>query len=146
MLSSEVSLKLEGVMKTFLIFPMILLVSLFYSSSCNYRKDDPIVKWKGPNDKVELVFFYKKSASYEEKQFFENNILHKPHPQGKGYDLQEGVSGEFFVRNSGYEGHAIEFYLNATPEQRERLKTAIESSPIVYRVYENVVPNQIQDL
>jgi hypothetical protein len=86
-----------------------------------------MVRLKGPNDKVELVFFYKKGTSYEEKQFFENNILHKPDPDGKGYDLQQGVSGEFFVRNSDYEGYAIEFYPNVTPEQREQLKKVIES-------------------
>ena len=133
-------------MKLFLILPALILLLFFQTSSCSHRNDDPIVKWKGPNDRVELVFFYKKEVSYEEKQAFENNVLHKAHPSGKGYDSQEGVAGEFSVRNSNYEGYAIEFYPNATGEQREKLKKAIKESPIVYRVYENVVPNEINAL
>src|SRR3712207_3438967 len=106
---------MEFDMKRLLILQVVLVV-LSFNSSCTHREDTPIVKWKGPNDKVELVFFYKKGTSYEEKQSFENNVLHKPHPEGKGFYPQEGVSGEFLVRNSGYEGYAIEFYPNATPE------------------------------
>ena len=128
-------------MKLFLILQLIVVGVCFQSTSCGYP-ETPMVRLKGPNDKVELVFFYKKGTSYEEKQSFENNILHTPSP--KGYALQEGVSGQFAVRNSDYEGYAIEFYPSATPEQREQLKKAIESSPIVYKVFENVVPNEIK--
>lgn len=132
-------------MKVFSILQIIFVATCFQLTSCGYP-ETPMVKLKQPNDRVELLFFYKKGTSYEEKQFFENNILHKTDPNGRGYYSQEGVSGEFFVRNSDYEGHAIEFYPNALPEQRDKLKKAIESSPIVYKVFENVVPNQIQDL
>jgi hypothetical protein len=132
-------------MKVFCILQIILATAFFLLTSCGYP-ETPMVKLKGPDDKVELVFFYKKGVSYEEKQGFENNILHKSDPNGKGYASQEGVSGEFFVRHSDYEGYAVEFYPNATSEQRNKLKKALESSPIVYKVFENVIPNQIQDL
>ena len=132
-------------MKTFLILQFIIAGLSLLISSCGYP-ETPMVKLKGPNDKVELVFFYKKGMSYEEKQFFENNILHKPDPDGKGYNLQQGVAGEFLVRTSDYEGYAIEFYPNTSLEQCEQLKKAIELSPVVYKVYENVVPNEIKDL
>jgi hypothetical protein len=133
-------------MKICLILSAFMLSFFLQIPSCNQQVDNPITKLKGPKDEVELVFFYKKGTSYEEIRFFENNILHEARPDGRGNDLQEGVSGEFFVRNSDYEGHAIEFYATATTEQREKLKKAIESSPIVYRVFENVVPNEIKDL
>jgi hypothetical protein len=133
-------------MKVCLILLGFVMSFFLQTSSCNQRENSPIIKSKGPSDKVELVFFYKKSASYEEIQFFENDILHKPRPDGRGNDSQAGVLGEFFVRNSDYEGHAVEFYPNATPEQRENLKNVIKESPVVYKVYENVVPNEINDL
>ena len=101
---------------------------------------------KGPNDPTDLVFFYKKDATYEQKELFQNTVIHKPHPEGRGFDLQDGVIDLFIVRNSSYEGYGINFSKNATPEQREKLKKAIEGSPIVYKVYENVVPNKIKDL
>ena len=50
------------------------------------------------------------------------------------------------IRNSDFEDYAINFSKDATPEQRKRLKKAIEVSPIVYRVYEDIVPNEIKDL
>jgi hypothetical protein len=108
-------------MKVFLTLQLIIAGVCFQLTSCGYP-ETPMVRLKGPNDKVELVFFYEKETSYDEKQFFENNILHKSNPEGKGYDLQQGVSGEFLVRISGYEGYAIEFYPNTTPEQRESIK------------------------
>ncbi|MGB7070788.1 MAG: hypothetical protein WBD22_14940 [Pyrinomonadaceae bacterium] len=132
-------------MKQFLVLQLIIVVATFQLNSCGYP-ETPMIRLRGPNDRMELVFFYKKDTGYDEREFFEHNILHIPDADGKGYDLQEGVSGEFSVRNADYEGHAIEFYPNARPEQREKLKQAIKESPIVYRVYENVVPNEIKDL
>jgi hypothetical protein len=133
-------------MQSKIIWTTLFLISLCLQLlSCGYP-ETPMEKLGGPNDKVELVFFYKKTASYEEKQFFENNILHENRQDGKGYYSREGVSGEFFVRNSDFEGYAIEFSTKATLQQRQNLKKAIEQSPIVYKVYEDVVPNQIKDL
>ncbi|MCC7307100.1 MAG: hypothetical protein IT173_06025 [Acidobacteria bacterium] len=133
-------------MRMIFILQLFLMATFFQTPSCLNRHDDPIVKWKGPNDPIELVFFYKKDVSRDERENFENKVLHKLSPNGRGYDLQDGVVGEFSVRNAGYEGYAIEFYPNATREQRDKLKLSLESSPLVFRVYENVVPNEIDDL
>jgi hypothetical protein len=93
---------------------------------------------------VELVYFYKRGTTYEERTFFENNVLHIA--SEKGSRSQEGVSGEFFVINSGYEGRAIEFFPEATPNQRESVKRKIQSSSVIHRIYENVVPEEIKHL
>jgi hypothetical protein len=116
---------------------------VFQQLSCGYP-ETPMVKLKGPEDRNDLVFFYKKDTSYEQKELFQNTVIHKPHPEGKGYYLQDGVIDLLSIRNSDFEGYAINFSKDATPEQRERLKKAIESSPIIYKVYENVVPNEIK--
>ena len=67
-----VPMQLDIAVKTSLILQATLLVIVSYSSSCTPQKDDPTVKWKGPDDEVELVFFYKKGVSYEEKRYFQD--------------------------------------------------------------------------
>ena len=142
MLSLEINRTLMHIKKNWTIFFLILLC--IQSISCGYP-ETPMRQLRGPNDKVELVFFYKKGTTYEAKRFFEDNIVHKPNLDGKGHALQEGVTGLFSIRNSDFEGFAIEFSPQAS-EERQKLKKAIEQSPIVYKVYEDVVPNQIKDL
>jgi len=102
-----------------------------------------MIRLKGPGDENDLVFFYRRDATYEQKELFQNTVIHKLDPN-RGYRLQDGVIDLFLVRNSDYEGYAINFSKDATLEQREQLKRAIESSPIVYKVFENVVPNEIK--
>ena len=113
--------------------------------SCGYP-EAPTVKLKGPNDINDLVFFYKPEATHQQKELFQNSILHKADPEAKGYDLPDGVIDLMYVRQDGYEGYALNFSKNAPPQQQEMLKLAIQRSPIVYKVYENVAPSQIKNL
>lgn len=129
-----------------LILEITLSILWLQVTSCNKQSQSPMIRMKGSGDKMELVFFYKKNTSYEEKKFFHDNILNLPDQSGKGYSFPDGVSAQTFVRISDYEGYAIEFYSNVPAEQRQRLKKTIEEYPIIYRVYENVVPNEIKDL
>lgn len=69
-----------------------------------------------------------------------------PRPDLGGHDLPDGVAVQYLVRNADYEGVGITFSTDATLEQREQLKKAIGSSPIVYKVFENIVPDEITDL
>lgn len=124
---------------------IIICGFLFQQISCGYP-ETTMRKLKGPEDRNDLVFFYRKDATYEQKELFQNAVLHKPVPNGKGYYLQDGVIDLFIVRNSDYEGYVINFSKAATQEQREQLKKVIKESAIVYRVYENIVPNEIKDL
>jgi hypothetical protein len=110
------------------------------------HSDEKWVRMSGPNDPASLVFFFKKGTSYEQREAFDKTVLSYPHPEGKGYNLQDGIASTLYVLNSGYEGYAIQFSTGATPEQREQLRRNIQESPIVYKVYENVVPSQIKDL
>jgi len=132
-------------MKPFPILAILVLGFSLQNNSC-HRAQDKWVNMRGPNDPTSIAFFFMKDATYEQKDTFQRTILHKPHPEGKGYDLQDGIAGLFSLRNSGYEGFGINFSTDATPEERERLKKNVQNSPIVYKVYENVVPSQIGNL
>jgi hypothetical protein len=126
-----------------------LTVSLlaFQSNSCitNKKSSDEMIKF-GPDKFTSLVIFFRKEATREQIETFYNDVISVSRPELRGYDLPEGVVLKYQIRNGGYEGVGITFSTDATPEQREKLKKAIESSPIIFRVYENVVPNEIKDL
>ena len=46
----------------------------------------------------------------------------------------------------GHEGTAVRFTANSSPAQRRMIKAAILSSPIVYKLLENVVPTEVKNL
>ena len=64
----------------------------------------------------------------------------------KGYYPRDGVKAVFGIDKNGYEGFGIAFRPEATKEQREDIKKLLKESPVIYKVYENVVPNEIKDL
>lgn len=134
-------------MKALFILQFLLLIFFLQTASCNRQENSPMVKWKGPNDKNDLVFFYKNGISYEQKQTFQNEILSKPRSDGRGFAAPDGVEDMMFgTIINDYEGGIINFSKSSTPEQREKIKKALRESPIVYEVYENVVPSEIRDL
>jgi hypothetical protein len=45
-----------------------------------------------------------------------------------------------------HEGIAVSFFPNATPAQREDIKVRVKSSPLVYKVLEDVVPQDIKSI
>ena len=47
---------------------------------------------------------------------------------------------------NGYVGEALNFQPDATEEQKAFVKKRVSDSPLIYKVYENVVPNRIRDL
>jgi len=133
-------------MKIILLFVITSFLFCFQSQSCGIRRDDRNIQLKGSRDRNDLVFFYKKDISYDETSFFEDNVLHKPRPDGQGGDLPDGVIDLFLVTNSGFKGFAFNFSKKATPQQRQNLKSTLESSPLVHKVYEDVIPDEITDL
>lgn len=130
-------------MKMFFSLQITVLLCVFQIQSCG---DDRKVRIKGSEDRNDLVFFYNKDASYEDRVFFEDNVIGKPRADGRGHDLPDGVAGMSVVANSGYRGFSLNFAESATDEQRRSLKSKLESSSLVHRVYENVVPDRIRDL
>ena len=121
---------------------LTLLIASFFVfglqiNSCNQKGDDKLVELGGPAKRTNVVVFFKKETTNEEMNAFWQNVL-----KTEAYKL----ALQFRIINNSYEGVGVNFSTDATPEQRERLKKAIKESPIVYKVYENVVPNEIKDL
>ncbi len=134
---------------TKVIFGLFLIISVFgfQINSCDLGKKSSDDKIKfGPDKFTSLAVFFKKESTRKQIESFYNDVISVPHPEGRGYYLPDGVVLQYQIRNGDYEGVGITFSTKATPAQREKLKRAIEESPIVYKVYENVVPNEINDL
>ena len=99
----------------------------------------------GPGQRTSLIVFFNKNTTHEQIEKFYNETISIARPDGT-YSLARGVALQFQVRNGDYEGVGMTFAADATPEERTQLKTVINSSPIVYKIYENVVANEIKDL
>lgn len=102
---------------------------------CNRHENDDRVEWGGPNKTTNLVIFFKQGTTSEEVQEFNKSILNMD---------ENPLAFRFRVLKGDHEGVGVNFSVNATPEQRESLSKSIEESPIVYKVFENVVPSDVK--
>lgn len=129
-----------------MLYKLLMITFLSFTltqvQSCNKDKQEEVTEFFNIDSKVELLFFYKKEATYEQRKYFDENILMKP-VKG-GHWVRDGVQTVFGIDKNGYEGFGITFRPNATKEQREDIKKRLEESPIVYKVFENVVPNEVK--
>lgn len=121
---------------------LFLTFALAHSQSCG--KQAEVEETFSLNSMVELLFFFRKDSSRESRDYFYKNILNQP--VSGGHWPRDGVKATFGIDRIGYEGFGLKFSKDSTQEQREEIKRIIESSPIVYKIYENVVPNLIEDL
>jgi len=130
---------------------IVSLIFLFVSSlqfSCSQRnKVDDRINVMSPDVGGELVFFFKKGATSDEIFEFGRTVTGIPSPNSNtGFSDLPGIMTGVRIIVSGYEGESINFKPDATEEQKAFVKKRMSESPLVYKVYENVVPNQIKDL
>lgn len=128
----------------------LIVSSLFLAfaqvSSCNEAgSKNEVEKVFSVDSKVAMVFFFKKDTSKESRNEFYENVLNRPHPGG-GYWPRDGIIATFSVDQNGFEGFGFKFADDATEEQRQDIRRVLKESPLVHRVYEDVVPNEINDL
>src|SRR5258708_37288734 len=115
----------------------VFTVGLLVPGCSLFRQDKmlPI----GVGVQASLVIYFKVGTSEEQINGFSKEVLSRPDPQGRGVYNPEGV--RTFLRLSAVEGHeaiAITFFPNASAEQREKLKSCVTASPLVYKGLENV--------
>jgi hypothetical protein len=114
-------------------------------SACPFRKNE--MRPVGPEVKHDLVIFFKVGVSNQQVEEFFDEILARRNPTGTGFRLRAGIreySREHPV--DGHEAVSISFFPSATVEERETVMRDVKSSPIVYRVLENVAPADVKKL
>jgi hypothetical protein len=130
-----------------------ICVSFFVliSMACSYLnpfvRDTEIVR-DGPGEWQSLVVYFKSGTTMEQVESFNHNVLSKPRWDGRGEDFKEGIGSYFRLtpdQAHGHWGFAITFYKNATDEQRSAIKESIKSNELVYKVFEEIAPNDIKE-
>jgi hypothetical protein len=93
-----------------------------------------------------LVFFFKRETTPDEIFQFQRTVIGIPQPNGTGYASLPGMMTVVAIRINGFDGESLNFQPDATEEEKAFIKKRISESPLIYKVYENVVPNLIKDL
>ncbi len=128
------------------IFLSIIAVSLTACSALNPFHRNSEVQNIGPGEWHSLVVYFKNGNSDEQVSSFNHNVLSKPRLDGRGEDFKEGIGRYIGLQPDqahGHRGFAITFYKSLSDEQRSMIIESIKSDPLVYRVFENIAPNQI---
>jgi hypothetical protein len=108
---------------------------------------EPPMRSVGPEVKASLVIYFKSGVSNEQVNAFWEEVLSRPHPSGKGYYHRNGVGDIGRIAPvQGHEGISMSFFPNATKEEREEVTRDIRSSPIIYKILENVAPADVKKL
>lgn len=115
------------------------------AQSCQAQRDDRI-NVMSPDVRSELVFFFKRETTWKEILEFQQTVIGIPNADGTGYSSLPGMMSGVKIDRDGFEGEAINFQPDATDEEKAFVKKRVSESPLVYKIYENVVPNRITDL
>jgi hypothetical protein len=126
---------------------LFVVISVGCAALNPFHRDTETVK-VGPGEWHSLVVYFKVGVTDEQVNSFMDNILSEPRSDGRGEDFKQGI-GEYIGLSPGqahgHQGFAITFYKNTSPEQRSRIIESIKSNPLVYKVFENVAPNDIKE-
>jgi hypothetical protein len=127
-------------------FLSAICILIFLCVACPFSKS-PAPRPIGPAVKADILIYFKRDISSEESNLFIKNVLSRPHPEGRGDYNAPGIQTLLAIRAvEGHEGIAVTFFPNATDEQRQELMRAIKESRLVYKVLENVAPDNIKTL
>ena len=121
------------------LFSLLGLALFLYG--CN-RPDDRMYPI-GPGVKADLVVFFKSDATDDQIYKFVTATISDP--KDGGYWPLPGIRTTLSLRAiDGHQGEAITFFPEATEAQRRYARSRIDSSPIVFKVMEDVVPSDIK--
>ena len=129
-----------------IIFTAIFIACLT-THSCSWPESNEMVQI-GPDVKASMVIYYKAGVNEDQINYFLQNVIGRPDPEGRGYYHRDGIIMVLRVYPSvqGHEATAITLSDKITQVQRDEIKKEIISSPIVYKVLENIVPADVKKL
>jgi hypothetical protein len=97
----------------------------------------------GPGVAADLTIYFKPDVTEQQIQTFWEQVLSKP-ATASGRAHRDGVSG--LVRlpaKNGREGIAVTFLAGVKPADRQALRSSIDASPLVLKVVENAIPDNV---
>ena len=99
----------------------------------------------GPDVHADLVYFFKKGTTDDQIFEFGRTVVGIPNGNS-GHSFLPGMVSVVRVVINGFDGEAINFQPDATAEQKAFVKKRVLDSPLIYKIYENLIPNRISDL
>jgi hypothetical protein len=101
----------------------------------------------GPGVKASLVIFFKTDVSDSQVESFLDEVLTDNAPDGHQFVDKSGVGTILRITDvQKHKGIAVTFLEKATDEQRRQIKSMVIASPMVYKIFENVEPNNLKKL
>lgn len=122
-------------MKRFLTL-WLLTVTMICCISCDRSGSEKLIPF-GQDHRSSLVVFFKIGTTHEQIEAFNNDVVNV-----ETYAL----ALRYRLSNGKFVGVAVDFSTKTSTEQREELKKKVQESPIVHKIYENVIPKEINDL
>ena len=121
---------------------LIFIFAAALNRSCHRQevKMEPI----GPDVQANLVVFFKTDATADQIYTFAKETI--GNPTDRGYESLPGMRTTLLVSVDGHKGYAITFFPEATEAQRRYVRTRVDASPLVFKVVENVIPDEIKTL
>src|SRR5690348_10020438 len=121
---------------------VITIISVFLSTTCSLTESKKVeVKKLGPEAPASLVVYFNAGTTDKQVEQFDNDFLSDARADGRGRKDKDGiwsVSRLLPSQANNHEAIAITFHDDATEEQRRAIKESFKTSPIVYKIYENV--------
>jgi hypothetical protein len=96
----------------------------------------------GPDEPATMVALFHEAVTPQEEAGFVESVLSQPHPGG-GHSHRPGIQGILLVTVGKHSGYAVTCGPSATAAQRAALRALITESPLVWRLYEGVVPSHL---
>ncbi|MDI1241685.1 MAG: hypothetical protein PSX80_07165 [bacterium] len=115
-----------------------LAITLLGVTSCQSQVLETWDESAGPAERTHLVVLFNEGASEDEIRTFSSMVL-----GGDNNTYRVGVY--FRIQKTNRQGLGINFLSSATDTQKKELIEKIEQSKIFYKLYENVIPNEIPD-
>jgi len=101
----------------------------------------------GPDVTADLIVYFKTEATHDQIEWFWQNVISYPDPNGRGYAHRPGVGTVGRVDSvENHEGISINFFSNATEAELAQLRRGFDESPIVFTVLENIAPKDVKIL
>ena len=99
----------------------------------------------GPDVKANLVIFFNVDATHDQiENFWQETLSTKSQ---KGHWPRPGIRDIMrLFAVQGHEAIAVTFFPNATQAERDDIRARVKSSPLVYKVMEDVVPQDIKSI
>ena len=96
-----------------------------------------------PEGRANLVVVFKEGVSAKEMNRFLGDAI--TIEDGKGGDrLRPGVAALVKIGVANLDAYEVAFQANSTLQQRNEIKRRASSSPVVYKILENVGPGEIK--